>query len=73
VQHRGTTDDIFARAIAGRDVTELTDAEIIRAVYAERGRDDGAAYFRSSTENIRAGVMNRFRQEERDALAMLGE
>lgn len=73
VQHRNRTDDIFERALAGRDVTTLTDAEIIRAVYAERGRDDGAAYFRRSTPAVRAGVLNRFRQEERDALQMLGE
>ena len=49
------------------------DAELIRAVYAERGRDDGAAYFGRSSEAVRAGVMNRFRNEERDALQMLGE
>ncbi|MBX9244351.1 peptidoglycan-binding protein, partial [Actinotalea ferrariae] len=73
VQHRGRTDDIFERALAGRDVTALTDAEIIRSVYAERGRGDGSAYFPSSSAAVRAGVVNRFRQEERDALAMLGQ
>lgn len=73
VQHGGRTDDIFERAVAGRDVTTMTDAELISAVYAERGRDDGAAYFGRSSEAVRAGVMNRFRHEERDALRLLGE
>lgn len=73
VQHGGRTDDIFERAVAGRDVTTMTDAELIRAVYAERGRDDGTAYFGRSSEAVREGVMNRFRNEERDALRMLGE
>lgn len=65
MQHRGRTDDIVERALAGRDVTMLTDAEIIPAVYDER--------FPSSSAAVRAGVVNRFRREERDALAMLGE
>ena len=73
VQHGGRTDDIVERAVAGRDVTTMTDAELVRAIYAERGRDDGAAYFGRSSEAVREGVMNRFRNEERDALRMLGE
>jgi hypothetical protein len=73
VQHRRMTDDIFERALAGRDPATLSDAEIIRAVYAERGRDDGMAYFSGSSAAVRRGVVNRFRNEERDALGMLGQ
>ncbi len=73
VQHRRMTDDIFERALAGRDPATLTDAEIIRSVYAERGRDNGMAYFSGSSAAVRRGVVNRFRNEERDALGMLGQ
>ncbi|WP_157692922.1 WXG100 family type VII secretion target [Pedococcus dokdonensis] len=73
VQHRGATDDIFTRAVAGRDVSTLSDADLVRAVYAERGRDDGMAYFRSSSPAVRRGVVNRFGHEQADALARLGQ
>jgi hypothetical protein len=73
VQHRNATDDIFARALAGRDPATLTDAEIIRSVYAERGRGEGMAYFSGSSAAVRRGVVARFRNEERDALGMLDQ
>lgn len=73
VQHRGATDDIFTRAVAGRDVSTMSDADLVRAVYAERGRDDGMAYFSRSSANVRAGVVNRFRHEQSDALGALGQ
>ena len=51
--------------------TEPTDAALIRAVYAERRRDNGMAWFRSSTSAIRQSVVNRFHNEEADALRSL--
>jgi len=65
---------VFTRALAGRDVSQLTDADIINAVYAERGRKDrngGLAYFSSSSRAVRAGVAQRFVDERADALASL--
>jgi len=51
--------------------TEPTDAALIRAVYAERRRDNGMAHFPSSTAAIRRSVVNRFHNEEADALRSL--
>lgn len=48
-----------------------TDEEIIRMIYGERGKDDGRAYFGSNSDSVRQSVVNRFIQEEKDALAML--
>ena len=51
--------------------TEPTDAALIRAVYAERRRDNGMAHFPSSTAAVRQSVVNRFHNEEADALRSL--
>ena len=51
--------------------TEPTDAAIIRAVYAERRAENGARYFGSSTQQVRNSVVNRFHNEEADALRAL--
>lgn len=47
----------------------MTDAEIIRRVYEERMKVD--KYFSSSSAAIKKSVLNRFKQELQDALAML--
>lgn len=73
VQHgAGGAGRVFANALAGEDVATMSDADIIRAVYTERGRDDGMAYFRSSSDAVRRGVVNRFGNEQADALSALG-
>lgn len=67
---------IFGRALQGRDVAQMSDADIIRAVYQERGkRTQGGElyYFTRSSADVQAGVANRFRSEQRDALAALGQ
>lgn len=51
--------------------TNPTDAAIIRAVYAERRAENGMRYFPSSNSQIRASVVNRFHNEEVDALKSL--
>jgi hypothetical protein len=66
--------DVFADALAGRDVANMTDAEIISAVYGERGRhnaEGNLARFPSVDEAWKAGLEARFVAEERDALASL--
>lgn len=50
----------------------MSDAEIIRRIYAERGANNGMKYFSSSSAQIRQSVVNRFKEEVRDALRMLG-
>ncbi|HEY6802687.1 MAG TPA: LysM domain-containing protein [Pyrinomonadaceae bacterium] len=51
------------------------DENLIRAIYAERGRkraDGNLAWFSKSSQNVQAGVAKRFKNELNDALAMLG-
>jgi peptidoglycan hydrolase-like protein with peptidoglycan-binding domain len=73
VQH-GPGNEIFARALKGKDVSKMSDEEIIKAVYAERGRKNAngdMVYFSKSSKDVQKGVANRYVNEERDALAML--
>lgn len=49
----------------------MTDQEIIRRLYAERGANNGQKYFSSSSSGVRASVVKRFQNEMNDALAML--
>ena len=53
--------------------TNPTDAALIRAVYAERRAGNGSKYFPSSTQAIRNSVVNRFHNEEADALVSLNK
>jgi hypothetical protein len=50
----------------------MSDAEIIKRVYAERGASNGAKYFSRSSSSVRQSVVNRFKNEMKDALSMLG-
>ena len=80
VQH-GPNTPVVHRAIAavgGAGVLQPADLEhdrrLIVAIYAERGRRSAAgnlAYFARNSKAVQAGVARRFRDEERDALAML--
>lgn len=50
------------------------DEQLIRAIYAERGRvkpDGNLAYFSGNSASVQKGVANRFKSELQDALAML--
>ncbi|MCE3202466.1 hypothetical protein K3T49_22845 [Paenibacillus sonchi] len=49
----------------------MSDAEIIRRVYAERSADNGKKYFSSSSSAVRNGVLNRYKSELLDAMKML--
>ncbi|OMD69198.1 hypothetical protein BSK48_17125 [Paenibacillus odorifer] len=51
--------------------SNMTDAQIIQRIYAERGADNGNKYFPSSSADIRKSVVNRFKSEMVDALKML--
>ena len=75
VQHgSGGANTIFKRALArtGKSAEDVTDQELISAIYAERGKRNAAGnlhYFRNSTAGVQKSVANRFISEERDALA----
>ena len=50
----------------------MTDEQLVKAVYAERGADGGKRHFGGSTANVQAGVVNRFGKEQQDILGLLG-
>ena len=78
VQH-GPGNDVVHRALAtmsiGVDDPDF-DRSLIVAIYAERGRKTPAgnlARFARNSPEVQRGVARRFREEQRDALAMLAE
>jgi murein DD-endopeptidase MepM/ murein hydrolase activator NlpD len=78
VQHGGAT-SIVHRALANVQAKPSDpgfDKELICAIYAERGRkkpDGNLAYFGKSSPGVQAGVANRFKNEQQDALNMLAK
>jgi len=78
VQHGGAT-PIVHRACAKltcKPTDPQYDEQLIRAIYAERGRtkpDGNLAYFSSNSASVQKGVANRFKSELQDALAMLAK
>jgi murein DD-endopeptidase MepM/ murein hydrolase activator NlpD len=78
VQHGGAT-PIVHRACATltcKPADSNYDEQLIRAVYAERGRkkaDGNLAYFSKSSPSVQASVAKRFKNELQDALAMLAK
>ena len=78
VQHGGAT-PIVHRACAKltcKPTDPQYDEQLIRAIYAERGRtkpDGNLAYFSSNSASVQRGVANRFKSELQDALAMLAK
>jgi len=83
VQHGRTGgSEVIETAIRGlartKSLADLTDEEIIRAIYAERGRTDAQGklvHFRSKkiSDETRATVAGRFRREQIAALAALAQ
>jgi RNase P/RNase MRP subunit p29 len=79
IQHGpGGARNIFQRALAALNYppnevtdTQPTDAALIRAVYTERRSGNGTKYFGRSTAAVRESVVNRFHNEEADALRAL--
>lgn len=74
VQHGPGASHIFAAAMKGKDPASMSDADIIRAVYAERGRkkaDGNLAHFSKNSKDVQKGVADRFVNERKNALAML--
>jgi hypothetical protein len=80
VQHGPNTSVVHRAIIAAGGAPALApagrerDRRLIVAVYAERGRRSAAgnlAYFARNSKAVQDGVARRFRDEERDALAML--
>ncbi len=78
VQHGGAT-PIIHRAcgkVTSAPTDPKYDEQLIRAIYAERGRkkpDGKLAYFSGNSASVQKGVANRFKSELQDALAMLAK
>ena len=76
VQHGGGSSIVhraMARVSVGPDDPAF-DAKLISAIYAERGKKNGAGVlvnFSRNSPKVQQGVANRFKQEEKDALNML--
>ncbi|WP_157270785.1 VgrG-related protein [Azohydromonas aeria] len=68
VQH-GPANKVFANALGGMNLDGLSDAEIVKAVYAERMKLE--RYFPSSTDKVKSALTKRFEQELRLALDRL--
>ena len=73
VQH-GPNNNVVNNALGGKNISQMSESEIINSIYAERGRKNSAGnlvYFSDSPLNIQQSVANRFVNEQADALAML--
>lgn len=80
VQHGPNTPVVHRAIVAAGGAASLhpvereRDRRLILAIYAERGRRSAAGnlvYFARNSRAVQDGVARRFRDEERDALAML--
>jgi len=72
IQHgNGGASKIFKKAVERTGSSNPSDDALIRAVYDERGANNGQRYFGKSKPNVRAGVVNRFKNEKADALKSL--
>jgi len=73
VQH-GPGNNVVKNALHGKDVSNMTDEEIINAIYDERGKKNSKgelAYFSKNSQDVQDGVAKRFEKERKDALEML--
>jgi hypothetical protein len=70
VQMGNTTQTIFRNVLKNvSSVATLDDAQLIPLLYAERSKVD--IFFASSTPAVKAALLKRFQQEQKDALQML--
>jgi hypothetical protein len=78
VTQHGENSSVIRNALRGKDVSKMTDRQIIEAIYAERGAVDinrhgvkVARYFPSSTPAVQAAVLDRLARELPMAIGML--
>lgn len=61
-----------SRIVKAAGITpKMSDSEIIRRLYTERGSGNGSKYFGGNSPSVQASVAKRFKDEMRDALNML--
>lgn len=71
VQFGGNT-DLIKRALAGRDVASMNDADVIAAIQDHKIANN-STLFRSSSAAVQAGTLRRANEEKRALLAMSGQ
>ena len=54
---------------SGKTAETITDEELIKAIYAERGASNGMKYFPGSKASIRSSIVDRYEGELKDTLA----
>lgn len=82
---------VIQRALAGQNLTKMTDKEIITRLYrfayyevsskiptnseyrycSERGADKGMKYFSNEIESVKRSILDRFKEEQKTAIARL--
>ena len=70
----GPNSKVFTNAFANKNTSNMSDADIINAIYDERGRTTPSGtlvYFSSSSPAVQKSVANRYKSERQSALAML--
>lgn len=70
----GPNSKVFTNAFANKNTSNMSDADIINAIYDERGRTTSSGtlvYFSSSSTAVQKSVANRYKSERQTALAML--
>lgn len=73
VQH-GPASNVIQNALAGKDISRMTDKEIIISIYSERGKADSngiLVYFSHNSLTVQKSVANRLKKELQEALDML--
>lgn len=71
VQH-GPNSNVIQNALKGRDVSSMSDQEVINAIYDERSTTNSNGklkYFSNSTPAVQRSVRNRFNNERNQALS----
>lgn len=70
----GPNSAVFTNAFSGKDISSMSDSDIINAIYDERGKynsDGSLAYFTKASAAVQNSVANRFINERAQALGML--
>ena len=62
---------MFAKALKGRDLSQMSDADIVSAIQDYK-IENNSKLFRSSSASVRAGTMNRAHQEKAHLLQLAG-
>jgi hypothetical protein len=72
--HHGKSTGVLKKALEGKNISNMSEKEIIEAIYEERGRTNKSGnlvYFISSSKKVQKNIKTRFENELLDALNKL--